>query len=36
LHHLDRGYEGFVDKLHALNADVEESIATPDEMAASV
>ena len=36
LHHLDRGYEGFVDKLCALNADVEESIATPAEVAASV
>jgi UDP-N-acetylglucosamine 1-carboxyvinyltransferase len=36
LHHLDRGYEGFVDKLCALHADVEESVATPAEMAATV
>ena len=36
LHHLDRGYEGFVDKLRALNADVEESVATPAELAATV
>ena len=27
LHHLDRGYEGFVDKLQGLGADVEESVA---------
>jgi UDP-N-acetylglucosamine 1-carboxyvinyltransferase len=36
LHHLDRGYEGFVDKLRALGADVEESVATPAEIAATV
>jgi UDP-N-acetylglucosamine 1-carboxyvinyltransferase len=29
LHHIDRGYEGFVDKLRALGADVEESTAAP-------
>jgi UDP-N-acetylglucosamine 1-carboxyvinyltransferase len=36
LHHLDRGYEGFVDKLRTLGADIEESTATADEMAATV
>jgi UDP-N-acetylglucosamine 1-carboxyvinyltransferase len=36
LHHLDRGYEGFVDKLRSLGADVEESVATPAEMTAAV
>jgi UDP-N-acetylglucosamine 1-carboxyvinyltransferase len=36
LHHLDRGYEGFVDKLRALGADVTESTATPEELATSV
>ncbi len=36
LHHLDRGYEGFVDKLRDLGADVEESSATPTEMAAAI
>lgn len=36
LHHLDRGYEGFVEKLRALQADVEEATATPEEMAATV
>ncbi|MFT4037843.1 MAG: UDP-N-acetylglucosamine 1-carboxyvinyltransferase [Thermomicrobiales bacterium] len=36
LQHLDRGYEGFVDKLHALGADVTESFATTAELAATV
>lgn len=36
LHHLDRGYEGFVGKLQALQADVEESQATAAEIAATV
>jgi UDP-N-acetylglucosamine 1-carboxyvinyltransferase len=36
LHHLDRGYEGFVDKLRSLGADIEESTATADELAATV
>ena len=36
LHHLDRGYEGFVAKLRSLGADVEESTATAAEMAATV
>ncbi len=36
LQHLDRGYEGFVDKLHALGADVEVSVGTPEELAAAV
>ncbi|MGH2616930.1 MAG: UDP-N-acetylglucosamine 1-carboxyvinyltransferase, partial [Thermomicrobiales bacterium] len=36
LHHLDRGYEGFVDKLKALGADVEESFATAAETIAAV
>jgi UDP-N-acetylglucosamine 1-carboxyvinyltransferase len=31
LHHIDRGYEGFVDKLQALGADVEEMTAAPAE-----
>jgi len=36
LHHLDRGYEGFVDKLRDLGASVEESTADPSELAATV
>ena len=36
LHHLDRGYEGFVDKLHALGADVEESLAPVTDSNAAV
>jgi UDP-N-acetylglucosamine 1-carboxyvinyltransferase len=36
LQHLDRGYEGFVEKLQILQADVTESIATPAEIAATV
>ncbi len=36
LHHLDRGYEGFVEKLRTLQADVTESVATPAEIAATV
>jgi UDP-N-acetylglucosamine 1-carboxyvinyltransferase len=35
LHHLDRGYEGFVDKLRTLGADIEESTAPFAELAAS-
>jgi UDP-N-acetylglucosamine 1-carboxyvinyltransferase len=35
LHHLDRGYEGFVDKLRTLGADIEESTAPATELAAS-
>ena len=31
LQHLDRGYEGFVDKLKSLGADVEVTMATPAE-----
>ncbi|MFN8590659.1 MAG: UDP-N-acetylglucosamine 1-carboxyvinyltransferase [Thermomicrobiales bacterium] len=33
LHHLDRGYEGFVDKLKGLGADIEESVTTSGERA---
>jgi UDP-N-acetylglucosamine 1-carboxyvinyltransferase len=36
LHHLDRGYEGFVNKLKSLEADVEVSVATPTETLATV
>jgi UDP-N-acetylglucosamine 1-carboxyvinyltransferase len=36
LHHLDRGYEGFVEKLQGLGADVEESVAGEVEIANSV
>ncbi len=36
LHHLDRGYEGFVDKLRDLGAAVEESTADAAELAATV
>ena len=36
LHHLDRGYEGFVEKLQTLQADVTESTATAAEIAATV
>ena len=36
LHHLDRGYEGFVAKLRSLGADVEEAMATPEELATTV
>jgi UDP-N-acetylglucosamine 1-carboxyvinyltransferase len=36
LHHLDRGYEGFVDKLKSLGADVEVTTAAPPETLASV
>ncbi|MBA2597023.1 MAG: UDP-N-acetylglucosamine 1-carboxyvinyltransferase [Chloroflexia bacterium] len=36
LHHLDRGYEGFVEKLKGLGADVEESVAPVAEMIATV
>jgi UDP-N-acetylglucosamine 1-carboxyvinyltransferase len=36
LHHLDRGYEGFVEKLQRLQADVTESVATPAEIAATI
>jgi UDP-N-acetylglucosamine 1-carboxyvinyltransferase len=35
LHHLDRGYEGFVGKLEHLGADVAESVAAPTELAAT-
>ena len=35
LHHLDRGYEGFVDKLE-LGADVEVTTAAPAETLAAV
>ncbi|MCC7023874.1 MAG: UDP-N-acetylglucosamine 1-carboxyvinyltransferase [Thermomicrobiales bacterium] len=35
LHHLDRGYEGFVDKLRALGADIAESTMPVAELAAS-
>jgi UDP-N-acetylglucosamine 1-carboxyvinyltransferase len=34
--HLDRGYEGFVEKLKGLGADVEESMMGVEEVAASV
>ena len=36
LHHLDRGYAGFVEKLRGLGADVEESVADAGELAGSV
>ncbi len=36
LHHLDRGYEGFVEKLQGLGADVEESVAGVEEIVDSV
>jgi UDP-N-acetylglucosamine 1-carboxyvinyltransferase len=36
LHHLDRGYEGFVAKLEALGADVALAVAAPEEMTAAV
>jgi UDP-N-acetylglucosamine 1-carboxyvinyltransferase len=36
LHHLDRGYEGLVEKLQGLGADVEESVAGGEEIADSV
>ncbi len=36
LHHLDRGYEGFVDKLKGLGADVDESVAPAAETIATV
>ena len=36
LHHLDRGYEGFVDKLKSLGADVEVTMAAPAETLAPV
>ena len=36
LQHLDRGYEGFVEKLQILQADVTESTATAAEIAATV
>jgi UDP-N-acetylglucosamine 1-carboxyvinyltransferase len=36
LHHLDRGYEGFVDKLQSLGADVEVTIGGPTETLATV
>ena len=36
LHHLDRGYEGFVDKLKSLGADVEVTMAAPAESPATV
>jgi UDP-N-acetylglucosamine 1-carboxyvinyltransferase len=36
LHHLDRGYEGFVEKLEALGADVALAVAAPEEMTAAV
>ena len=36
LHHLDRGYEGFVDKLKSLGADVEVTTAAPAETLAPV
>jgi UDP-N-acetylglucosamine 1-carboxyvinyltransferase len=35
LHHLDRGYAGFVGKLQGLGADVMETVAAPAELAAS-
>jgi UDP-N-acetylglucosamine 1-carboxyvinyltransferase len=35
LHHLDRGYAGFVGKLHGLGADVMETVAAPAELATS-
>jgi UDP-N-acetylglucosamine 1-carboxyvinyltransferase len=36
LQHLDRGYEGFVDKLKSLGADVEVTTAAPTETPAAV
>jgi UDP-N-acetylglucosamine 1-carboxyvinyltransferase len=36
LQHLDRGYEGFVDKLKSLGADVEVTMAAPVETPATV
>jgi UDP-N-acetylglucosamine 1-carboxyvinyltransferase len=36
LQHLDRGYEGFVEKLQSLGADIKESAATPAETTAAV
>jgi UDP-N-acetylglucosamine 1-carboxyvinyltransferase len=36
LHHLDRGYEGFVEKLEALGADVALAVAAPEEMSVAV
>ncbi len=36
LHHLDRGYEGFVAKLQGLGADVEESVADAGEIVDAV
>jgi UDP-N-acetylglucosamine 1-carboxyvinyltransferase len=36
LHHLDRGYEGFVEKLQGLGANVEETVAGAEEIAAAV
>ena len=36
LHHLDRGYEGFVDKLKSLGADVEVTTAESAETLAAV
>jgi UDP-N-acetylglucosamine 1-carboxyvinyltransferase len=36
LQHLDRGYEGFVDKLKSLGADVEVTVAAPAETPATV
>lgn len=36
LHHLDRGYEGFVGKLRDLGASIEETTADPAELAATV
>ncbi|MND09064.1 UDP-N-acetylglucosamine 1-carboxyvinyltransferase [compost metagenome] len=35
VHHIDRGYDGFVDKLRELGADIEMSTATAEEMAAA-
>ena len=35
LRHLDRGYEGFVDKLKSLGADVEVTMAAPAETLAT-
>jgi UDP-N-acetylglucosamine 1-carboxyvinyltransferase len=36
LHHLDRGYEGFVDKLKSLGADVDVTTVAPAETLATV
>jgi UDP-N-acetylglucosamine enolpyruvyl transferase len=35
LHHLDRGYEGFIDKLKSLGADVDVTMAAPAETLAT-